>query len=140
MEANMDGYLVGVAFWLFVAAAAVAGIVAEYKKRRLGVDLLRTSIERGQPLDPGLVERIFAASERQDRIDPMNLKLGGIITVAAGCGVVILAFFISEVAPIALYPILGAGLVGICVGIGLLVAAKVLADARARERANPSPQ
>lgn len=34
----------------------------------------------------------------------------------------------------ALYPIMAGGIVTICVGVGLLIEAKVLADARERER------
>jgi hypothetical protein len=133
-------YWVGVAFWLFVGACAVTAIVAEHKKRRMGVDLLRAVIEKGQPLDPKLVERVFAREEHEDRIDPVHLKLGGIITIAAGAGVVVLAFFISRIAPVALYPISGAGILTICVGIGLLVGARALAQARGREPAPPSLQ
>ena len=36
----------GIAFWLFMAVAAVAGIVADYKKRQLELEPLRAAIER----------------------------------------------------------------------------------------------
>jgi hypothetical protein len=70
----------------------------------------------------------------------MDIKLGGIITVAAGVGICLLSFFVSRVAPISFYPILGGGVVVICVGVGLLIGAKALADARERERSrNAAP-
>ena len=133
-------YLIGVAFWLFVGACAVTAIITEYKKRRMGVELLRAAIEKGQPLDPGLIERVFAREEREHRIQPLHLKIGGIITAAAGFGVVVLAFFISHIAPIALYPILGAGILTICIGIGLLLGARAAAEAYSRELPSHSPQ
>jgi hypothetical protein len=133
-------YLVGIAFWVFVGAVAVAGIIAEHKKQRLGVDLLRTMIEKGQPLDPAMVEQIMSQPARDERTDPVDLKLGGIIVNAAGIGMLPLAFFISKLAPIALYPILGAAALTVCVGVGLLLGAKAVADARLRERLNQTPQ
>lgn len=35
----------------------------------------------------------------------MHLKLGGVITVAAGIGVSMLSYFVGRVMPIAFYPI-----------------------------------
>jgi Domain of unknown function (DUF6249) len=133
-------YLVGVAFWVFVGSVAVAGIIADHKKRRLGVDLLRAMIDKGQPLDPALVERVMSQQASDQRTDPMDLKLGGIIVSAAGIGLLPMAYFIGKLAPIAVYPILGSGVITIFVGAGLLVGAKVIADARERERLNQSPQ
>src|SRR5690242_6571274 len=49
----------GIAFWAFLAIASVAGIVADYKKRRLELEPLRAAIERGQQLDPALVQRLM---------------------------------------------------------------------------------
>ena len=65
---------------------------------------------------------------------PLHLKLGGIITIAAGIGIALLALFLSRIAPIALCPVLAAGVLVVCVGAGLLVGAKVLAEAHERER------
>jgi len=48
-----EAYLLGVAFWVFVGVVAVAGIIADHKKRRLGVDLLRAMIEKGQSFGSG---------------------------------------------------------------------------------------
>lgn len=131
---NIGPYLVGVAFWMFIGAAAVAGIVADYKRRRGGIDVLRMAIEKGQQLDPALIDKLTCYERRGERIDPVDIKLGGIITLAAGVGIVLLAFFVSRVAPIAFYPIVGGGVVVICVGVGLLIGAKALAEARERER------
>jgi Domain of unknown function (DUF6249) len=125
-------YLVGVAFWIFIGAVAVAGIITDYKRRRGGIEVLRLAIEKGQQLDPLLVEKLTAQS-RGEPVSPVDLKLGGIITLASGFGICLLSFFVSRIAPIALYPILGAGVLVICVGIGLLIGAKALADARERE-------
>jgi hypothetical protein len=133
-------YWVGVAFWLFIGAVAIAGMIAEHNKRRLGVDLLRAMIDKGQPLDPALVEKVMSQQPSDEPTDPLYLKLGGIIVTAAGIGLLPMAYFIGKLAPIAVYPILGSGVITIFVGAGLLVGAKVIADARERERLNQSPQ
>ena len=133
-------FLVGVAFWVFVGAAAVAGIVTDYKRRRGTVDVIRAAIEKGQQLDPALIEKLTSHDRRDEQIEPVHVKLGGIITLAAGVGICLLSFFISRIAPIALYPILGGGVLVISIGVGLLIGARTLAEARAREPSrNSSP-
>lgn len=130
----MGPFDVAVAFWVFVAVAAVAGIAGDVLKRRHSLEPLRLAIERGQHLDPKVVEVLLARSERDDgEIDPAHLQIAGIITAASGIGVMLLAWFIAQVMAQALYPILGAGIVAICVGGGLLLSARVL-ERRRRER------
>jgi Domain of unknown function (DUF6249) len=132
--ASIGPYLVGVAFWVFIGAVAVAGIVTDYKRRRGGVEVLRMAIEKGQQLDPALIEKLTSNAQNAERIEPVHVKLGGIITLAAGVGICLLSLFISRIAPVALYPIMGGGVVVICVGVGLLIGAKALAEARAHEQ------
>jgi hypothetical protein len=133
MSIGFGAYLVGVAFWIFIGAVGIAGIIADYQKRRLNVDLLRTIIEKGQALDPAVVTKLISPDATDQRIDPTDLKLGGIIVTAAGVGIFLTSYFVARVAPVALYPIMAGGVVTICVGIGLLIGAKVVADARERE-------
>jgi hypothetical protein len=129
---SFGAYLVGVAFWMFIGAISVAGIIADYQKRRLNVGLLRTIIEKGQALDPAVVTKLISP-DADGRTDPTDLKLGGVIVTAAGVGIFLMSYFVARVAPVALYPIMAGGIVTICVGIGLLIGAKVVADARERE-------
>jgi hypothetical protein len=125
---QLGPFLVAIAFFLFLAVSAVAGIVADYKKRGQALEPLRAAIERGQALDPALVERLMAPDTRSENLNPLYLKVGGIITVAAGIGVALLSYFVAQVAPDALYPLIGAGLVAVCVGVGLLLAGRVVAQ------------
>ena len=118
-------FSVAIAFWVFLTVAAVAGIVADYKKRQLALAPLRAAIERGQQLDPAVVERLMAPEPRGEGLNALYLKVGGIVTIAAGIGVALLSFLLAKVAPVALYPVLGGGIVAVCVGLGLVVAARV---------------
>jgi hypothetical protein len=138
MFAGLGPYMFGVAFWMFVGAVSVAGIVSDYQKRRLNVELLRTLIEKGQALDPALITKLMSPYEGDQRVDPADLKLGGIITTASGIGIFLVSYFLKQLAPIAFYPIMAAGTVVICVGIGLLIGAKFMADVRQRERLDKS--
>jgi len=115
-----------VGFWAFLTAAAVAGIVADYKKRRLEIEPLRAAIERGQQLDPAVIERLMAREQKASEPEPIYFRIGGIVTVAAGVGVGVLSFILDRIGPKAFYPLLGAAVVAICVGVGLLICARVI--------------
>jgi hypothetical protein len=125
-------FSVAIAFWIFVTVAAVAGIVSDYKKRQLTLEPLRLAIERGQQLDPALIDRLMAP-ERDAGINPLYLRVGGIVTLAAGVGVVILAFLLNQVYPVSFYPVLGGAVVTVCVGAGLLLAARAVEQQRSKE-------
>ncbi len=126
MQREAIGAIVMIFFFLFLTAAVVSGVAYDYRKRRLQVEALRVALEHGERLDPALMERLVAERGDQSRSDPRLIphyvQVGGIITTSAGVGIGLLSFFIGRVAPIALYPILGAGVVVVCVGLGLLVA------------------
>lgn len=138
MFTSLGPYMLGVAFWMFVGAVSIAGLITDYQKRRLNVELLRTIIEKGQSLDPALVTKLISPNPLDQRVDPLDLKLGGIITTASGVGIFLMSYFISLLAPVALYPIMAGGTLVICVGIGLMIGARVISRARERERLNKS--
>ena len=117
-------FAVAISVFVFLAIASVAGVIGDYKKRRIALEPLRAAIERGQQIDPALIERLMAPEVRSGP-NPLALQVGGIITIASGVGVAALAYFVAHVSPIALYPLLGIGLVIVCVGVGLLIAARV---------------
>ena len=123
-------FAVAIAFWVCIGACAIAGIVADYKKRQAAIEPVRAALERGQPIDPAVVERLVAPEVRPAS-SPVPLRVGGIITVSAGVGVIVLAFLLAQVTPAAFYPVLGGGVVALCVGAGLIVAARTV-EAHAR--------
>jgi hypothetical protein len=100
------------------------------------MDSLRAAIERGQPLDPAVVEKILARQSAADSDTPQDLQpylqIGGIITIAGGIGVVSAAFFVGLQFPVAKLPMLGVAALAICVGPGLLLAARALGRHRRR--------
>lgn len=127
---SLSGAIVAVAFWIFLTVSAVAGMRYEFRKRQVAMESLRAAIERGQPLEPAVVERLLARhdepeADRPEAIEPY-LKIGGIITAAVGIGAAIAAFFIGAQFPIARLPMLGGAAFVVCIGAGLLLAAAAL--------------
>jgi hypothetical protein len=119
---------VGVAFWAMVAIVVVAGVIGDYMKRRIELEPVRAAIERGQPLDPALVERLMRRPDHHSPdagINPLHLRLGGIIVICVGIGVAAVALCLRPLAPVAFLPILGGAALLVCVGIGLLLGARV---------------
>jgi hypothetical protein len=118
------------AFWLFITIVSVAGIVYDYRKKNLAAETLRHAIGNSQKVDPALLDRLLSehryAPARGQEVDPRLLRIGGIITLAAGVGVFGLSFFIAQIAPPALFPIMGASFVVMCVATGLLISASFL--------------
>jgi hypothetical protein len=132
----MNITILGVAFWTFVAISAVAGIVGDYKKRKLMLEPLRLAIEKGQQLDPKVVGQLMRREQSAERTHPEHLRIGGIITLAAALGVGIAGGFIGQVISAALYWALALSALAACVGIGLIVAGGLLAKHRAIDDAS----
>jgi Domain of unknown function (DUF6249) len=126
MSPHLGITLVSIAFWVFIGVVAVAGMIQDYRKRQLALEPLRTAIEHGQQLTPEILAKLLGREERDEALDPKLLRVGGIITCASGIGVALLAIFVALVFPPYHWIVLGVGVVAVCVGVGLMVAAKSL--------------
>lgn len=126
----MDIDVVGVAFWTFVAIVSVAGIIGDYQRRKLMLEPLRLAIEKGQPLDPKVVEQLMRREQSDSQTRPEHLRIAGVITLASGIGVAIAGALMAQLQPRLLYFALALGAIAGCVGIGLIIAAGLLAKQR----------
>ncbi len=131
-----------VVFWLFLTVLGIAGMAYDYRKKRLETESLRAALEHGQHLDPAVLEKLLAGQRQTPSEDPRDLRpflhIGGIITIAAGIGVILASLWVGLQFPVAKYPILGLGAIAVCVGVGLLVATRALARYAPRERSPDS--
>ena len=118
--------LVAVAFWGFLAAVVVGGIWYGLRERQAQYDALSRAIESGQKVDDELIDRILGSNKNPDR----DLKIAGLITLSAAPGLAILGWFIARIEEQVLFPLLGVAGLAACVGIGLLVAARVAARSK----------
>jgi hypothetical protein len=122
-----------IGMFVFMAVATVAGIISEYKKRQMELEPLRAAIERGQQLDPAIIERLMARESHQNQdINPLHLRVAGIICIASGIGLGLLSPTLQVAMPRWVFPLLGIGLLAVCVGVGLLVSARVVERSRTR--------
>jgi hypothetical protein len=119
-----------IAFWMFLGAVAISGMVYDYRRRQLAMETLRMAVEHGQHLEPGTLERLLARHHHDEPQQAEDLRpylhIGAVLTIAAGIGVLIAGLFIGNEYPAFLYPIIGLGVIAICVGIGLRISVWVL--------------
>ena len=122
--------LVGVAFWVFMAAVVIAEEIGDTKRRRADLELIRFAIDRGQPLTPDLVQQILARSKT-------SLYTSGIVTASAGLGVVVFALLLSQITTNGGWAVAGIGCIVICVGMGLVISHKLTQRTEAATTAQP---
>ncbi len=124
MGIGIGAGLAALAFWLFVAAVAVAGIWDGIRKREAKHETLRRVLESGQPIDPALMnELLMLIGGGSDNLD-RDLKVGGLITLFIAPGLALLGIIIGISEEAALFPLLGVAVLVGFVSIGLLVASR----------------
>jgi Domain of unknown function (DUF6249) len=119
-----------IAFWVFIAIVAVAGMAYDYRKKQLEMEALRSAIEHGQNLDPAIVQKLLGHYHQPPTDQPQDLRpylhIGGIITISAGIGIALASLWVGLQFPVVKFPILGIGAIAVCIGIGLLLSARAL--------------
>ncbi len=60
MQTDLVGTAAVIAFWLFLTIVSVAGLLFDYRKKRLTVETLRVAIERGEKVDPALLDKLLS--------------------------------------------------------------------------------
>jgi hypothetical protein len=113
-------------FWMFVAAAVVAGVWDGVRKREAEHETLRRMIEAGQRPDTETIDKLLGHKKKPAR----DLKVAGLIVIFVAPGLALMGLMIGFAEGKALMPLLGIALLVAFVGAGLLTAAKFL------ERAN----
>ncbi len=122
-----------IAFWSFLAICAVAGMIYDYRKKQLAIESLKLAVEHGQNLDPAVIQALLSQQKGGAELNPAALQVAGIITTATAVGVFLLGFCLLGIAPVAIWPTVGAGAVTLCTGIGILIAGRVVARNQALE-------
>ena len=120
----MEGIGAGIAalaFWGFVAAVAIAGILDNAKKRQSQHETLRRLIESGKAVDQDLVDRLLA--DDQGKRPYKGLRIAGIIVLSLAPGLAILGALLGQIDRRAELPLMGSAALMACLGVGLLVAA-----------------
>ena len=119
---SYDLTLIGVAFWIFVAAVSVAAIWRSITRNREVQRTIRLAIEKGVQLDADLVKALVKPRPG----NPEDYYIGGVTCFAVGIGLPILGLFIKQGKPEAFLPLVGAGILVGLIGISLIVAGRLL--------------
>lgn len=124
-----------IAFIAFITITAAAGTIHGTIRMKYKLDLIRFAIEKGQPIDPALIDTLMRQGQEEE--DPpattkqtvMGLRIGAIMGAAAGAGLPLLGYFLTSALPQAFMLGLGIGAFLLCCAIGLLVASMYVARA-----------
>ena len=113
-----------VGFWLFVAGVVAAGIWDSIRKRDAQHETLRRLLEHGQPVDDELMDKLLGVNPHPDR----DLKVAAWIVLSLGPGMALMGWLMSFQSSGVFQPLLGVGLLLVCLGTGLWMAAKQAAS------------
>jgi hypothetical protein len=127
MSGEIAAAVGAVAFWGFVAVAAVASIVRGAFRHHETQKTIRTAIESGQTLDPQTLERLLQSGRIPDR---RAFLVGGVLMLAIGVGLALAGGFMAHTDPRQLYQGLGAGSIVGLIGLGLIVSGLLLSPDR----------
>ena len=133
MEVNSS--MVGIVFWVAIAVIVIINVWGKRSAERERQLTLRTAIERGQQIDPAMIEKIMAGQQKPKQ-SQFGLLIGGVVVSFAGVGLVLMGLIFGAEDPEALKGLLGSGVLVAMVGVGLVVA-HVLQ--RRLQAAAPSP-
>jgi hypothetical protein len=116
-----------ITFWTFVAVCVVSSMVSATIRHRDTQKTIRQALEKADTLDPETLKRLLQSGRPPKGPPPRGFLLfGGIMLLAIAGGLVLIGLSMSMTNPAQLYPGLGAGgMVGL-LGVGLLVAARVI--------------
>jgi len=127
--------MVGIVFWVAIAVIVFINVWGKRSAERERQLTLRTAIERGQQIDPAMIEKIMAGQQKPKQ-SQFGLLIGGVVVSFAGVGLVLMGLILGAEYPEALKGLLGSGVLVAMVGVGLVVA-HVLQ--RRLQAAAPSP-
>ena len=111
-------------FWLFIAAIVVAGIWYDARRRESQQETLRRVVESGQAIDPAVLDRLLGVGGSRSLV--RDLKVAALIVLSVAPGVAVLGLFLGQIATEARVALLGVSFLVGFIGVGLLLAAKLV--------------
>lgn len=116
-----------------LATAFIVGLamILPFLRRREAQKTLRAAIEKGQTLDPEVVDRILGPRPGPDTAG-RDLKTGGVVTLFVGLGLAAMGWLISlgEPSSNAFFALAGTGAMVGLIGLGLIVAGRLAREER----------
>lgn len=119
--------LVGVVFWGGLWAIAIVAILLPMFREREMQKTLRHAIEKGQTLDPAIVEALMAPQRPKPKLPiAKQFLVASAVLIGLGLGSMVMSWFVSQIAAIAFYPIMGGGIVLGIMGAAFLLLSRLL--------------
>ncbi len=125
-ELGIGAGLAAIAFWGFVAVAVVAGVWAGIRKRDAQHETVRRIVESGQPIDEQLLEKLSLTADGGDRRADLDFRITGLWLLPVSVGLFAFALILGASVPEARAPMLGASALTGCLGIGYMIAGKLV--------------
>ena len=119
--------LASLAFWGFVAAVVVAGMWYSIRERETQHETLRRVIESGQPIDEKVMYQLLQLNDSGSKAHDRDFKITALWILPVSVGLAVLGLILGSQIPDAKLPILGAAALLAVLGLGFLVASKIVA-------------
>jgi hypothetical protein len=116
-------------FWFFLAVIIAAAYYADVQGKKQRAELVRIAMEKGQSLDPALIERLFPLEDGNQwraPTDARRVRVGAVITASAGIGLVLLAVAVRQFSERGFWIWLGLAGLTLTVACGVFVASMML--------------
>ena len=129
----MEGFgfgLAALAFWGFIATTVVAGIWYAIREKETQHETLRRIIESGKDVNVEVIDRVMSDGGKSET----DLKVGGYITLFVAPGLALLGYVLQVATGEGKVFTILLGVAGLVafVAVGLLVAAKVTENSKAK--------
>jgi hypothetical protein len=116
MPSSLPQIITLIVVLLFALAAVAIVAFAALRARLAALELVQRALDKGQTLDPAVVEQLVGRRPEQRR-----LRMPGIMTIALGAGVALSGLFMAHGDAGELSERFANGAILVCLGIGLLV-------------------
>ncbi len=116
MPSSLPQIITLIVVLLFALAAVAIIAFAALKVRLAALELIQRALDKGERLDPAVVEKLLGRRPEQRR-----LRMPGIMTIALGVGLALSGVFMGGGDAAAVSERFANGAILACLGVGLLV-------------------
>jgi hypothetical protein len=117
-------------FWIFIGLVVLATTYQEVEERKSKAKLLEAALDKGEALDPELLERLFPGesgmSDGKPK-DPRSLRISAVIVASIGVGLGILALAVKQIDINGFWFFLGLGGLTLAISAGIYIASRMRA-------------
>jgi hypothetical protein len=115
-------------FWIFLGLVVVATTYQELEEKKSRAKLLQAALEKGQELDPKLLEQLFPCSGGDTKpMDPRHMRITAVVVASIGVGLGLLALALKQIDTDKFWVCLGLGGLALATSVGIYIASRMLA-------------